>query len=64
MILSMKDDIESITKDRFEAYCRVQEGGHYNMFMDAADAAAEADLPLAAYCAILLNYEALKKKFS
>ena len=48
----MKDDIENIAKDQFEAYCRVQEGGHYNMFMDAADAAAEADLPLAAYCAM------------
>jgi alpha-L-fucosidase len=55
--------MNEITKDQFDAFNKVREGGKYNMVMEAQDAAEDADLNMGQYWAIIKNYTELQNKF-
>lgn len=61
----MNDETEvmGIAYAEWKAYRKVQEGGRYNMIMDAAKAMRSARLDSGAYWFIINNYEALQKAF-
>lgn len=51
-----------MTKEKFEAYVKVQMSGRYNLVIDAHRAAAEAGLSLDDYMYIICHYTELKAK--
>lgn len=51
------------TREQFEAYVKVQRSGHWNMLMNAEEAAREAGLDLDTYFAVIKNYSKLAAKF-
>lgn len=61
----MKNETEvmGITYAEWKAYRKVQNGGRYNMIMEAHKAMRSARLDSGAYWFIINNYDALQKAF-
>ena len=51
------------TREQFEAYVKVQRSGHWNMLMNAEEAAREAGLDLDTYFEVIKNYSKLAAEF-
>lgn len=52
-----------ITKEKFDRYESVREGGQYNMIMDAVHAMAAANLTREEYLEVLKNHAQYREKF-
>ena len=52
---------DSVTREEWEAYKRVQESGRYNMVMEASKAMRSAKLDSETYWTIINNYAKLQK---
>ena len=59
----VEDNEETITKEQFLRYVRIQKGGKYNMLTEWVDACREADLTEEQYFKIIKKYSDLKEKY-